>query len=65
MRDRVLESSKEGRGSRSLRKNQAQEEGRQFIWPEIFENLNEQLNFSEGETPNSHGSLDLVDQHRG
>jgi hypothetical protein len=58
-RDRVLESSKEGRGSKSLHRNQDQE-GHQII-----ENLNGRLNFSKGETPNSHGPLDPMDQWRG
>jgi hypothetical protein len=61
-RDRVLESSKEGRGSKSPHRNQAQEEERQVIWPGVFENLNGQLSFSEGETPIFHGPLDPVDQ---
>jgi hypothetical protein len=39
-KDRDLESSKEGRGSKSPRKNQAQEEGRKVIWPGVFKNLN-------------------------
>jgi hypothetical protein len=64
-RDRDLESSKEGRGSKSPRRNQAQEERRQVIWPGVFENLNGRLKFSEGETPIFHGPLDLVDQRRG
>jgi hypothetical protein len=48
-KDRDLEISKEGRGSKSPHRNQAQKEGRQVICLGFFENLNGWLSFSEGE----------------
>jgi hypothetical protein len=64
-RDRDLEISKEGKGSKSPRRNQAQEERYQVIWPGAFKNLNGQLEFLEGETTIFCGPLDLVDHQRG